>query len=250
MSGKLENKVAVITGGGSGIGLATARLFAEQGARVIITGRRQAVLDQAVASIGHGAIGLAGDVSSLADLEQLFRTAHERLGRIDVLVANAAIYALAPLAAMSEETFDALTSINYKGTFFTVQKALPYLNDGASVILTSSTVATKGVPNHAAYAASKAAVRSLARSFSAELLDRRIRVNVLTPGPIDTPVFAQVADSPAAAEAIRDSMGQFAPAKRVGTPEEAAAASLYLASPESAFMIGSELVLDGGISTL
>lgn len=250
MSGKLENKVAVITGGSNGIGLATARLFAEQGAKVVITGRRPAALDQAVATIGHGALGLVSDASSLSDLEQLFSTVHARLGRIDVLVANAAMYALAPLAAISEETFDALTVTNYKGTFFTVQKALPYLNDGASVILTSSTVATKGVPNHAAYAASKAAVRSLARSFSAELLDRRIRVNVLTPGPIDTQIFAQVADSPAAAAAIRDSMGQFAPAKRVGTPEEAAAASLYLASPESAFMLGSELVLDGGISAL
>ena len=168
MSGKLENKVAVLTGGSSGIGLATARLFAEQGAKVVITGRRQAALDQAVATIGHGAIGLVSDASSLADLERLFSTVHERLGRIDVLVANAAMYALAPLATMSEETFDALTNTNYKGTFFTVQKALPYLNDGASVILTSSTVAAKGVPNHAAYAASKAAVRSLARSFSAE----------------------------------------------------------------------------------
>ena len=225
-------------------------MFAEQGAKVVITGRRQAVLDQTVATIGHGAIGLAGDVASLADLKRLFQHVDERLGAIDVLVANAAIYALAPLAAVTEEIFDSLTSINYKGTFFTVHKALPYLRDGASVILTSSTVATTGVPNHAAYAAGKAAVRSLARSFSAELLDQRIRVNVLTPTPIDKPVFAQVADSTAAAEAIHDSMGQFAPAKRVGTPEEAAAASLYLASPESAFMVGSELVLDGGISTL
>lgn len=192
MSEKLKNKVAVVTGGSSGIGLTTAQLFAEQGAKVAITGRNLKNLNSAVATIGHGALPVQGDVANLQDLEKLYSTVQEKLGKIDVLVVNAAVYIIGPLAGFTEEMFDKTSDINFKGTFFTVQKALPYLNDGASIVLTSSTVAEKGVPNHAAYAASKAAIRSLARSFSAELLDRKIRVNVLTPGPIDTPVFETV----------------------------------------------------------
>lgn len=250
MSGKLNNKVAVITGGSSGIGLATAKLFAEQGAKVAVTGRKQESLDSAVAAIGHGAIGIQGDVASVSDLVRLYRTVGEKLGKIDVLIANAAIYTLAPLADFTEEMFDKISGANFKGTFFTVTKALPYLNDGAAIILTSSVVADKGVPNHAAYAATKAAIRSLARSFSAELLGRRIRVNVLTPGPVDTPVFSQVASSKEEAAAMRDGMGQFTPVKRVARPEELAAAALYLASDDSAFMVGAELLLDGGLGSL
>jgi NAD(P)-dependent dehydrogenase (short-subunit alcohol dehydrogenase family) len=250
MSGKLMNKVAIVTGGSSGIGLATAKLFAAQGARVAVTGRRGDVLHRAVVEIGHGAIGVQGDVANLSDLDTLYATVQKKLGRVDVLVANAAIYGLAPLADFTEALFDRVNDINYKGSFFTVQKALPFLNDGASIILISSVVAEKGVPNHSAYAASKAAVRSLARSFSAELLGRKIRVNVLTPGPVDTPVFEQVTSSKEEAEAVKESMGQFTPVKRVGTVREMAEASLFLASDDSAFMVGAEILADGGMRSL
>ena len=250
MSGKLTNKVAVITGGSSGIGLATAKLFAEQGAKVAITGRNLNNLDKAVSEIGHGAIGVQGDIANLQDIDKLYKSVEQKLGKIDVLVANAAIYVLAPLASFTEEMFDKVSDINIKGTFFTVAKALPHLNDGASVILVSSTVNEKGVPNHAAYSASKAAVRSFARSFSAELLDRRIRVNALTPGPVDTPVFETVTATREEAEAAKAGMGQFAPAKRIATPLEIAEGMLFLASDASAFMIGSELLIDGGIRSL
>jgi NAD(P)-dependent dehydrogenase (short-subunit alcohol dehydrogenase family) len=250
MSGKLNNKVAVITGGSSGIGLATAQLFAREGAKVAITGRRQQSLDAAVKSIGPNAIGIQGDVASLPDLDRLYSTVGQQLGKIDIIIANAAVYVLGPLSAYTEAMYDKVIDINLKGTFFAVQKALPYLNDGASIVLTASTVAEKGVPNHSGYSASKAAVRSLARSFSAELLDRRIRVNVISPGPVDTPVFETVTATKEEAEATKAGMGQFTPAKRVASAAEIAAANLYLASDESAFMIGSELLIDGGIRTL
>jgi NAD(P)-dependent dehydrogenase (short-subunit alcohol dehydrogenase family) len=250
MSGKLNNKVAIVTGGSSGIGLATAKLFAEQGAKVAITARSQDRLNKAVEEIGNGAIGVQGDVANIADLDRLYKTVSEKFGKIDVVISNAAVYILGPLADYTEEMFDKTSDANFKGTFFTVQRALPYLNDGASIVLTSTTVNEKGVPNHAAYAASKAAVRSLSRSFSAELLDRRIRVNTLTPGPIDTPIFDTVASSPENAKEISEAMGQFTPVKRLGTPEEIAAAALYLASDDSSFMLGAELLLDGGIRSL
>jgi len=250
MSAKLKNKVAIVTGGSSGIGLATAKLFAAEGAKVAITGRNQANLNKAIAAIGPDAIGIQGDVANLADLDRLYKTVHEKWGKADVLVANAAVYVLAPLANFTETMFDTVSDINFKGTFFTVQKALPFLNDGAAVILISSTVNEKGVPNHAAYAASKAAVRSLARSFSAELLDRKIRVNALTPGPVDTPVFESVSGSKEEAQAMADGMAAFTPAKRIAAPSEIAAAALYLASDESAYMIGAELLVDGGLRSL
>lgn len=250
MNLKLENKVAVITGGSSGIGLATAKLFVAQGAKVAITGRNQQNLDKAVAEIGHGAIGIQGDSSNLADLDRLYTTVAQQLGKVDVLVANAAVYVLAPLADFTEEMFDKQSNVNFKGTFFTVQKSLSYLNDGAAVILLSSVVNEKGVPNHASYAATKAAIRSLGRSFSTELLPRGIRVNVLTPGPVDTNVFHQVTSSKEEADAFKANMANFTPIKRMGQPEEIAAAALYLASAESAYMVGAELLLDGGLRSL
>jgi NAD(P)-dependent dehydrogenase (short-subunit alcohol dehydrogenase family) len=250
MSLKLENKVAVITGGSAGIGLATAKLFAAQGAKVAITGRNQKNLDKAVTEIGNGAIGIKSDSASLPDLDRLYFTVEEKLGRIDVLIANAAVYVLAPLADFTEEMFDKQSNVNFKGTFFTVQKALPYLNDGAAIVLLSSVVGEKGFPNHASYAATKAAIRSMGRSFSAELLSRGIRVNVITPGPVDTNAFAQVTSTQEEADALKVSMGQFTPIKRVGKPEEIAAAALYLSSPESAFMVGAELLIDGGLRSL
>jgi NAD(P)-dependent dehydrogenase (short-subunit alcohol dehydrogenase family) len=250
MSGKLQGKLAVITGGSSGIGLGIAKRFAKEGATVAITGRNQDTIDQALKHIGSNAIGIRGDVAKIADLENIYRTVEQKAGKIDTLVVNAGVYVLAPLSTFTEEQFDKVSDINFKGAFFSVQKALPVLKDGASVILVSSTVNEKGVPNHAAYSATKAAVRSLARSFSAELLDRRIRVNTLSPGPIDTPVFNTVAANPGEAKAMLEAMGNFTPLKRVGTPDEIAAAAVYLASDESAFMLGAEILLDGGLRDL
>lgn len=250
MSGKLHNKTAVITGGSAGIGLATAKRFAAEGARVVITGRNAAPLDKAAQEIGHGALGVQADSASLEDLDQLYHTVSSTFGGIDVLVANAAVYVLGPLADFTEAMFDRQSNVNFKGTFFTVQKALPYLKEGASVILLSSVVNGMGVPNHASYAATKAAIRSLGRSFAVELLGRGIRVNVLTPGPVDTNVFDQAAATKEEAGAMKKAMGDFTPLKRLGRPEEIAGAALYLASDESAFMIGAELLLDGGLGSL
>jgi NAD(P)-dependent dehydrogenase (short-subunit alcohol dehydrogenase family) len=247
---KLENKVAVITGGNSGIGLATATLFAAQGAKVTITGRNQQTLDKAVAQIGNNAVGLVSDTADLSKINELYQKVSSSAGKIDVLVINAGVYVTGPLADYTEEMFDQTSDINFKGVFFSVQKALPYLNDGASIILTGSTVSDKGMQTIAAYAATKAAVRSLARSFSAELLDRQIRVNVLSPGPIDTPVFERggaTAEEIAGAKAY---MAQATPVKRLGTTAEMAQGFLYLASDDSKFMVGGELLLDGGLRTL
>lgn len=247
---KLENKVAVITGGNSGIGLQTAILFAQQGAKVTITGRNPETLISAVEKIGHSAFGLSSDSAVLSDIEKLYETVADKFGKIDVLVINAGIYITGPLAAYTEEMFDQTSDINFKGVFFSVQKALPYLNDGASIILTGSTVSDKGLQTIAAYAATKAAVRSLARSFSAELLDRKIRVNVLSPGPIDTPVFERSGATQEEIAGMKDYMAQATPVKRLGTTEEMAQGFLYLASDDSKFMVGGELLLDGGLRTL
>jgi NAD(P)-dependent dehydrogenase (short-subunit alcohol dehydrogenase family) len=250
MSQKLGNKVAVVTGGNSGIGLAIAKRFAQEGAKVAITGRNQKTLEQAVAEIGNNSLGIQGDVSNLADLTRVYQTVADHFGKVDILIVNAGVYVIAPLADFTEEQFDQVSDINFKGAFFSVQKALPVLNDGASVVLISSTVNGKGVPNHAAYSATKAAVRSLARSFSVELLGRKIRVNALTPGPVDTPVFETVAGSAEGAAAMREAMGNFTPVKRVAQASELAAAALYLASDDSSFMLGAELLLDGGLREL
>lgn len=250
MSQKLKDKIAVITGGSSGIGLGIAKRFAEEGARVAITGRNQTTIDQALAAIGPNGLGIQGDVSNLNDLTRIYQTVEEKFGKVDVLIVNAGVYVLGPLADFTEEQFDTVSDINFKGAFFSVQKALPVLKDGASVVLISSTVNGKGIPNHAAYSATKAAVRSLARSFSADLLERKIRVNALTPGPVDTPVFNTVTANAEEAKAMKESFAGFTPVKRVGTPEELAAAALYLASDDSAFMLGTELLLDGGLRDL
>lgn len=250
MSGKLNNKVAVITGGSAGIGLAMAKLFAAQGAKVVITGRNLDSLTNAAKEIGSGAIAIQCDSADLAALERMYKEVQEKLGKIDILVANAAVYVLAPLADFTEEMFDKQSNINFKGTFFTVQKALNHLNDGASVILLSSIANAKGIPNHASYSATKAAIRSLGRSFSAELTGRKIRVNVLTPGPIDTDVFNQVTSSKEEAEAFKAGMAEFTPIKRMGKTGEIAAGALYLASDDSAYMLGTELVIDGGVIAL
>ncbi|MFL9830299.1 SDR family oxidoreductase [Flavobacterium sp. ARAG 55.4] len=247
---KLENKVAVVTGGNSGIGLATAKLFAEEGAKVAITGRNKATIDAAVFEIGNAAIGVISDVSDIKNIDKSYLAVKDTFGKIDVLVINAGVFIASPLADFTEEMFDQTSDINFKGVFFSVQKALPYLNDGASIILTASTVAHKGFATLAAYSASKAAVRSLARTLSAELLDRNIRVNVLSPGPIDTPLFARNGASKEEVNGTKNHLASGIPAKRLGTSEEIAAGFLYLASDDSKFMIGGELLLDGGAATL
>jgi NAD(P)-dependent dehydrogenase (short-subunit alcohol dehydrogenase family) len=250
MSGRLTNKTAIVTGGSNGIGLSIAKRFVSEGAKVAITGRSQTNIDHALKEIGPNGFGIQGDVSSLNDLRRIYQTAQKHLGLVDILIVNAGVYVLGPLADFTEEQFDKVSDINFKGVFFSVQQALPVLKDGASIVLVSSTVNGKGVPNHAAYAATKAAVRSLARSFSAELLDRKIRVNTLTPGPVDTNVFNSVASSAEEANAMKEAMGNFTPVKRLAKPEEIAAAAVYLASDDSAFMLGAEMLVDGGLRDL
>ena len=247
---KLQGKVAVVTGGNSGIGLAIAREFAEQGADVVVFGRNAQTLDEAVRSIGNGTLGVQGDVTRLDDLDRLYQETVARFGKIDILVANAGIARPAPLDLTDEALFDLTSDINFKGAFFTVQKAVPHLNDGASIILVTSAGNVKGLPNFSVYVATKAAVRSLARSFSAELLPRGIRVNALSPGPIETPIFGRMGLPEEAIEGIAAKMTEMLPIKRFGKPEEMAKAALFLASSDSSFVVGAELVADGGMSQL
>jgi NAD(P)-dependent dehydrogenase (short-subunit alcohol dehydrogenase family) len=246
---KLENKVAVITGGNSGIGLETAKLFALEGAKVAISGRNALTLADAIAEIGHGAIGIKADVANLNDIDNLYKEVAAKFGNFDVLVVNAGIFKGAPLADFTEELYDEVVDINLKGAFFSVQKALPYLNDGASIIITSSTVNEKAMLSGSAYAATKAAVHSLARSFSAELLDRNIRVNVLSPGPIETPIFERLGAPQDVIDGMKEGLAASTPIKRLGTSLEMAKGFLYLASDDSSYMLGAELLLDGGYKT-
>jgi len=245
---KLENKVAVVTGGNSGIGLAAAKLFAQHGAKVAITGRNEATVDAAINTIGHESIGLVSDVADIKNIDAAYQKVADAFGKIDVLVVNAGVAIFVPLADFTEEMFDTTSNINFKGAFFSVQRALPYLNDGASIIITSSGVSNKGMATASAYAATKAAVTSLARGFSAELLDRGIRVNVLSPGPIETPIFGRNGATAEEIDGMKAYMADITPIKRLGTVEEIAEGFLYLASDDSKFMVGGDLVLDGGFS--
>ncbi len=244
---KLENKVAVVTGGNSGIGLATAILFAENGAKVAITGCDQRTLDIAVKEIGNDAIGIISDVSDIKNIEAQFRKVTDSFGKIDVLVVNAGVYIAGTVADFTEEQFDQATDINFKGVFFTVQKALPYLNNGASVVLTSSSVSNMGVAGVSVYSATKAAVYSLAKAFSSELADRNIRVNILSPGPVETPIMKRDGATEEQLEAIRAFAGGTTLIGRMAQPEEIAEGFLYLASDDSKYMLGGELLLDGGM---
>jgi NAD(P)-dependent dehydrogenase (short-subunit alcohol dehydrogenase family) len=236
---KLAGKVAVITGGTTGIGLAAAKLFVSEGAYVFITGRRQKELDEAVNKIGSNVTGVQGDVSKLADLDRLYETVKTK-GRIDIVFANAGVGEFAPLEKITEEHFDKIFDINVRGTLFTVQKALPLLNDGGSIILTGSVASMKGTPAFGVYGASKAAIRNLVRAWTVELKDRRIRSNVLSPGPIDTPL---VADAPP--ESVAQIVSTI-PMGRIGEADEVAKAALFLASDDSSFVTGIELFVDGG----
>ncbi len=245
---KLANKVAVVTGGNSGIGLAAAKLYAQQGAKVAITGRNKTTLDTAVTEIGEGAIGFISDVSDVSSIAPAYKQVADAFGKIDVLVVNAGVYAGAPLADLTEEMFDQLSDINFKGAFFSVQKALPYLNDGASIIITSSAVSNKAFGDAAVYAATKAATTSLARGLSQSLLDRKIRVNVLSPGPVETPIFGRSGGTAEEVDGMKAYMAEMTPIKRIGNVEEIAEGYLYLASDDSKYMVGGDLVLDGGFS--
>ena len=243
---RLQGKIVVITGANSGIGLAAAKLFTTEGAQVFMTGRRRAQLDDAVRQVGAGARGVRGDVSSLADLDHVFDVVRQEAGGIDVLFANAGGGEFAPLAEISEDHYDRTFASNVKGTLFTVQKALPLLRPGGSIILTGSTTASTGVPAFSVYSASKAAIRNFARGWCLELAPRGIRVNVLAPGATSTPGLHGLASSQAQREAMLSAMKAETPLGRLGTPEEIARAALFLASDESSFMTGSELFVDGG----
>lgn len=245
---RLTGKIAVITGGNSGIGLAAAIRLAAEGAQVVIIGRRQEELDKAVALIGADAVAIQGDISNLADLERIFKEIASSKGRIDVLFANAGLGDFQPLGAITEQSFDRTFGINVKGTLFTVQHALPLMGKGGSVILTGSTTATMGTPAFSVYSATKAALRNFARSWALDLKGTGIRVNVVSPGPISTPGLDQALEGTGQKDALIDGMVEQLPLGRIGQPEEVAAAVLFLASDESSFMTGSEMFVDGGFA--
>jgi NAD(P)-dependent dehydrogenase (short-subunit alcohol dehydrogenase family) len=248
MSKKLEGKVAVITGGNSGIGLATARRFVAEGAHVFITGRRQAELDEAVRQIGKHVTGVQGDVSHLADLDRLFATVKQQQGRLDVLFANAGVPALTPLGSITEEHFDKVFNINVKGLLFTVQKALPLFADGGSIILNASIVASKGAEAVSVYSASKAAVRSFARCWTTDLRHRKIRVNVISPGYTETPILNKAGLTQERVDELEVRFVAAVPMGRMGKPDEVAKAAVFLASDDSSYVTGIELFVDGGMA--
>ena len=247
---RLEGKTAVVTGGSSGIGLAIAQAFRDEGARVAIFGRNSEALEKAVQQLGKGSVAIQGDVSQSSDLDRLYREVEVKLGKVDVLVANAGIGEFPPLDAADEDHFDRVVNVNFKGAFFTVQKAVPYLNEGASVILTSSALNQMGWPGASVYSATKAAVRSLARTFSAELIGKGIRVNSLSPGPIETPIFDKLGMPQEDLDGFKEQITEQSPISRFGQPEEMAKAALFLASDDSSYVVGSDLVADGGLSQL
>jgi NAD(P)-dependent dehydrogenase (short-subunit alcohol dehydrogenase family) len=251
MMARLLGKVALITGGSSGLGLATAQRFVKEGAFVYITGRRQNELDMAVALIGDGVATIRGDVQNLQDLDQVYERIKREKGKIDILVANAGFIDPQPLVDATEENFDKTFGINVRGLLFTVQKALPLIRDGGAIVLISSVAAFKGIPRYtAAYSATKASVRSFVRTWTAELKDRGIRVNAISPGAIDTPIIDAQAATKEGADAIRESFKAATPLNRLGRPEEIAGAALFLASDESSYVAGADLVVDGGLSAL
>ena len=244
--GKLQGKVAVITGGTTGIGLATAKLFVREGAYVFITGRRQKEIDEAVRIVGSNITGVQGDVSKLADLDRLYEAVKAKERRIDIVFANAGVGEFAPLGSITEPHFDKLFSINVKGLLFTVQKALPLMPDGGSIILNASIASIKGTPAFGVYSATKAAVRSFARSWTNDLKERKIRVNALSPGPIDTPIFDGLAPTKEGVDKIKDGFISTIPLGRMGEADEIAKAALFLASDDSSFVTGIDLFVDGG----
>ena len=248
MSSRLEGKIALVTGGNSGIGLSTAQRFAKEGAFVFITGRRQAELDAAVKLIGPNAMGVQGDVSSLSDLDRLFATIKDRKGRLDVLFANAGVAEFARLGEITETHFDRIISINVKGVVFTVQKALTLMPDKASIILNASNTSCKGLENFSIYSSTKAALRSFARTWTTDLRGRGIRVNALSPGLTATPGIDGLAGGKEAGAQMHNAVSAAIPLGRPARPDEIAAAAAFLASDDSSYMTGAELFVDGGMS--
>jgi len=246
--GKLEGKIALITGGTSGIGLATAKRFVNEGADVFVTGRRGQELEAAVKEIGKGVTGVQGDVSKRADLDRLFAQIESEKGRLDVLFANAGVAKYGRLGEISEELFDSIFDINVKGVLFTVQQALPLMPDGASIILNASVVGSKGLSSNSVYSATKAAIRSFARTWTTDLKERRIRVNAISPGTIDTPGLNDLLASAAAGQERVQMMHNSVPLGRFGTADEIARAVVFLASDDASYVTGAELFVDGGFA--
>lgn len=245
--GKLDGKVALVTGGNSGIGFATAKAFLAEGAHVYITGRRQEKLDEAVARLGKNVVGIQGDVSNMQDLDRLFGQIKAEKGKLNILFANAGAAEFAPFGSVPEEQFDRLFNSNVKGMFFSVQKALPLIPEGGSIILMSSVVGSKGLPANSVYAATKAAARSFARTWTTDLKQKKVRVNAVSPGPVDTEGLNELLGDSDQGKARKDSFGQSVPLGRVAHPGEIAKAVLFLASDESSYVAGAELFVDGGM---
>jgi NAD(P)-dependent dehydrogenase (short-subunit alcohol dehydrogenase family) len=245
---KLQNKIAVITGGNSGIGLATAHELKQQGARIVIIGRKPEAVATAAQEIGGDTIGLVADVSRVADLEKAFQAVKEKAGRIDILFANAGVAKFAPLAESSEALFDEMFDANVKGVYFTIKHALPLLSDGAAVVLTSSTVAHFGMPGASIYASGKAALNNLAKTLALELAGRKIRVNVVSPGPVATPIFGKMGLPEDAQKEIGENILAQVPLARFAEAGEVAKAVAYLVSPDAAYVTGTELLIDGGMA--
>ena len=246
--GKLEGKIALVTGGNSGIGLATAKRFVAEGAYVYITGRRDAELARAAAVIERNVIAVTGDVSKPADLDRLFAQIQREKGRLDIVFANAGVAKFAPLGTITEEFYDSIFDVNVKGLLFTVQKALPLMREGGSIILNASVVASKGLPANSVYSATKAAVRSFARTWTTDLKSRRIRVNAVSPGSIDTPGLNDLLASSEVGEQRRKAITGAVPLGRFGTPDEIASAVVFLASDDASYVTGAELFVDGGFA--
>ena len=246
--GKLEGKIALVTGGSTGIGLATAKEFVSEGAYVFMTGRRESELNAAVKEIGSNVTAVQGDVSKLDDLDRLLAQIKQEKAKLDIVFANAGIAKYAPLGQTSEELFDSIFDINVKGTFFTVQKALPLLSDGGAIIVTSSVVGSKGLSSNSVYSATKAALRSFARTWTTDLKPRRIRVNAVSPGTIDTPGLNDLLASAEAGQERVKMISNAVPLGRFGRPEEIAKAVVFLASDDSSYVAGAELFVDGGFA--
>jgi NAD(P)-dependent dehydrogenase (short-subunit alcohol dehydrogenase family) len=247
---RLEGKVAVVTGGNSGIGLASAKRLQQEGARVAIAGRSKKTLDEAVKAIGNGVLAVQADVAKLADIDKLYAEVSKKFGKIDVLFVNAGVAKFAPFADTSESLFDEQFDINIKGAYFTIQKALPLLNDGASIILNTSVADSTGTPGTSAYSATKAALRSLARTTAAELAGRGIRVNTVAPGPIVTPIFGRTGLPKEALDEFSKEIATKVPMKRFGQPEEVAGVVAFLASQDASYITGVEINVDGGMGQI
>lgn len=250
MANKLTGKVALITGGNSGIGLATAKLFQAEGANVVITGRRQDAVAAAVREIGGKSTGIVSDTGNVNDIQALYQTVKEQYGKIDVLFLNAGVATFGSFTEVNEAAFDNMVNVNFKGLFFNVQMALPLLTEGSSVIFTTSVADQKGFATTSVYSATKAAVRSLARTLSAELVEQKIRFNAIAPGPIDTPIFGKLGIPTEAVAEVKEGFASQVPMKRMGTPDDIAKAALFLASDDSSFIMGIDLTVDGGLAHL